>query len=125
MPVIKQKAQLNDNLSLSFYFANNGIPLYPNCRGGFDCLNDEYLNAFPKRTYIALGVHGFVRLKEQQLEWRLWMNQIVNKSETVGFVVVGHLPKDIVETYEKVVKFSFFDSFIEERRNKETKSHVN
>ena len=62
MPLIKQKAQLNDNLSLSFFYANNGVPLYPNCRGGSDNVNEEYLNAFPKHTYIALGVHGFVQL---------------------------------------------------------------
>ena len=43
MPLVKQKAQLNDNLSLSFFYANNGVPLYPNCRGGSDCINDDVL----------------------------------------------------------------------------------
>lgn len=123
MPLVKQKAQLNDNLSLSFYFANQGIPLYPNCRGGSDCLNDEYLDAFPKRAYIALGVHGFVQLKEQQHEWRLWIDKVVNKLKPIGFVVIGHLPKDIIEDYKNDVKFYFFDSFIEER-SKEVKHHA-
>ena len=52
MPLVKQKAQLNDNLSLSFFYANNGVPLYPNCRGGLDCINDEYLNAFPNHPSL-------------------------------------------------------------------------
>lgn len=124
MPIVKQKAQLNDNLSLSFYFANYGVPLYPNARGGSDSLNDEYLNAFPKHTYIALGVHGFIKLKEQKHEWRLWIATLIEKLEPHGFIVVGHLPQDIVNEYKEKVEFYLFDSFIEER-NKEVKSHAN
>lgn len=124
MPLVKQKAQLNDNLSLSFFFANNGIPLFPNARGGSDCINDEYLNAFPKHTYIALGVHGFIQLKEQKHEWRLWITKLIDKLEPKGFIIVGHLPKDIIEDYKDVVEFHLFDSFIEER-NKEVEFYAN
>ena len=124
MPIVKQKAQLNDNLSLSFYFANNDVPLYPNARGGSDSLNDEYLNAFPKHTYIALGVHGFIKLKEQKHEWRLWIATLIEKLEPLGFIVVGHLPQDIVDEYKDKAEFYLFDSFIEER-NKEVKAHAN
>lgn len=124
MPYVKQKAQLNDNLSLSFYYANNGIPLYPNVRGGSDCLNDEYLNAFPKHSYLALGVHGFVKLKEQKYEWRFWIDKIITKLEPKGFIVVGHLPKDIIEDYRDKVDFYLYDSFIEER-SKELKVYGN
>lgn len=115
MPLVKQKAQLNDNLSLSFFFAKNGIPLFPNCRGGTDCLNDEYLEAFPKNTYIALGVHGFIQLKEQKHEWRVWIDTIIKKLKPKGFVVVGHLPRDIIDAYKDIVEFHTYDSFIEER----------
>ncbi len=124
MPLAKQKAQLNDNLSLSFFYANNGVPLYPNCRGGSDCINDEYLNAFPKHTYIALGVHGFVQLKEQKYEWRIWIDAIIKKLEPKGFIIIGHLPQDIINDYKDVVEFYLFDSFIEER-NREVKRHGN
>lgn len=76
MPSIKQKSQLNDNLSLSYYYGKNGVSLYPNCRGGSDYLTEEYLDAFPKHTYLALGVHGFVQLKEQRYEWRVWIDTV-------------------------------------------------
>ena len=124
MPLVKQKAQLNDNLSLSFFFANNGVPLFPNARGGSNSINDEYLNAFPKHTYIALGVHGFVQLKEQKYEWRVWIAKLIEKLKPKGFIIIGHLPKDIVDDYKDVVEVYLFDSFIEER-NKEVKSHAN
>ena len=124
MPIVKQKAQLNDNLSLSFYFGNNGVPLYPNARGGSDCLNKEYLNAFPKHTYIALGVHGFIKLKEQKHEWRLWIATLIENLEPLGFIVVGHLPQDIIDEYRGKTEFYLFDSFIEER-NKEVNSNGN
>lgn len=124
MPVVKQKSQMNDNLSLSFYYGNNGVLLFPNCRGGADSINDEYLNAFPKHTYIALGVHGFVKLIEQKHEWRVWIGTVIKKLEPKGFIVIGHLPQDIINDYRDVVEFHVFDSFIEER-NKEVKKYGN
>ena len=124
MPLVKQKAQLNDNLSLSFYYANNSIPLYPNCRGGSDCLNDEYLNAFPQHTYIALGVHGFVQLKEQKYERRARIDTIIKKLKPKGLIIIGHLPQDIIDDYKNLVEFHIFDSFIEER-SREVKQDVN
>jgi len=127
MPLVKQKAQLNDNLSLSFYYGKNGIPLIPNCRGGSDCLDEEYLQAFPKHTYIALGVHGFIKRKEQRYEWRVWILSLIQKLEPRGFIVIGHLPQDIIDDYKKFVEFYIYDSFIEERRkrNLEVNSYGN
>ena len=124
MPIVKQKAQLNDNLSLTFYFGINGVPLYPNARGGSDSLNTEYLSAFPKRTYIALGVHGFIKLKEQKHEWRLWIATLIEKLQPKGFIIVGHLPQKIIEEYQNKVEFYLFDSFIEER-NKGVNTYAN
>lgn len=124
MSLVKQKAQLNDNLSLSFYYANQGIPLYPNCRGGSDIVNDEYLKAFPLHSFIAIGVHGFVKLKQQKYEWRLWIDKIIKKLQPKGLIVIGHLPKDIIDDYKDKVNFYFFDSFMQERA-KEVKSYAN
>ena len=124
MPLIKQKAQLNDNLSLSFFFANNGIPLFPNARGGVDCVNDEYLSALPKHTYIALGVYGFIKLKEQKHEWRLWIEKLIDYLEPTGFIIIGHLPQEIIDDYKDKTEFHLFDSFMEER-SKEVRQHVN
>ncbi len=124
MPLVKQKAQLNDNLSLSFFYAHNGIPLFPNCRGGSDCVNAEYLRALPKHTYIALGVHGFVQLKEQKHEWRLWIDTIIKHLEPKGFIVIGHLPQDIIDDYKDVAEFHLYDSYMEERA-KEVRRHAN
>ena len=123
MPIAKQISQMNDNLSLSFYFANNGVSLYPNCRGGSDDLDEEYLSAFPKNTYIALGVHGFIKRREQKHEWRRWIRKVVDKLEPKGFIVVGHLPKTIIDEFSGKAEFHEFDSFIE-RRRKELMSRV-
>lgn len=123
MPIVKQKSQLNDNLSLSYFYAQNGIPLIPNARGGIDSINDEYLDAFPKHTYIALGVHGFVQLKEQQHEWRLWILKLIKKLEPKGFIIIGHLPQNIIDDCKGNTEFHLFDSFMDER-NKELRSHA-
>lgn len=124
MQLVKQKSQINDNLSLSFYYANNGIPLIPNARGGVDIINKEYLEALPKNSYIALGVHGFIKYKYQKHEWRVWIRYLIDKLAPRGFIVIGHLPNDIVEDYKELVEFIVFDSFIE-LRYKEAKLRVN
>ena len=123
MPLIMQKSQMNDILSLSFYYANNGIPLYPNCRGGSDCLNEEFLEALPRNSYLALGVHGFVHRKDQKHEWRDWISAVIDTLNPKGFIVVGHLPKDVVEDFEDKVEFHIYDAYIETRW-KEVKNDV-
>ena len=61
MPVIKQKAQMNDNLSLTYYYGSNGISVIPNLRCGIDDLLPEFLSALPKRSVVAVGTHGFIK----------------------------------------------------------------
>jgi hypothetical protein len=61
MPMIKQKAQINDNLSLSYFYGNNGVPVIPNLRCGVDELLPEFLEAIPKHSIVAIGTHGFYK----------------------------------------------------------------
>lgn len=63
MPIIKQKAQINDNLSLTYFFGKHGIPVIPNARCGVDELLPEFLEALPKGCIIAVGTHGFIKEK--------------------------------------------------------------
>lgn len=123
MPLVKQKSQLNDNLSLNFFYGNNGIPVYPSYRCGSDCLKDEYFSAFPKHSLLAIGVHGFVGRKYEKHEWRFWIKQIIDVLMPSGIIVVGHLNRDLVEEFSARTPFYCYDSFIEERE-KEVKNNV-
>jgi len=122
MPIIKQKSQMNDNLSLSFYFGNNGVPLYPSPRAGSDSTIDEYLSAFPKHTLIAVGVHGFVKEKQEKYEWYVWLKTLIEKLEPKGIIVIGHLSGSLFDEFKEKVPFYFFDSFIEERSKEVAKN---
>ena len=122
MPLIKQKSQMNDNLSLSFFYANNGIPLYPTPRGGSSSIEDEYLKAFPKNTFIALGVHGFIKEKQQKAEWYCWIQKLIQTLEPKGIIVIGHLLSPMFDEFKSQVPFYFFDSLIEER-SREVKNY--
>ncbi|MEG1222816.1 MAG: DUF4417 domain-containing protein [Bacilli bacterium] len=123
MPLAKQKSQINDNLSLSYYYAKNGVLLIPNVRGGSDCINEDYLDAFPMHSYLALGVHGFIKMKYQKHEWRVCISTLIKRLEPKGFIVIGHLPLEIIDEYKDAVEFYLFDSFMDER-NKEINKHV-
>ncbi len=124
MPIIKQKSQLNDNLALTFYYGKKGVPIIPNCRGGSEIINNEYFNALPKKTYVALGVHGFIKLKHQKQEWIWRIGTLIKKLEPKGIIVLGHLPVKIIDIFKNDVDFYFFDTIIDER-NKEVKKNVN
>lgn len=120
MPIIKQKSQMNDNLSLAFFYGNLGIPIYPSPRGGADSINDEYLAAFPKNTLLVLGVHGFVKEKWQKHEWCYWINKLINECHPTGFIIVGHLNGEIFNEFKDRVRFYYFETLID-RRNKKRK----
>jgi hypothetical protein len=124
MPLVKQKSQMNDNLSLTYYFGKNGVPIYPSPRGGYDGLTPEYLSAFPKGTLLSLGVHGFIKKKYQKHEWIVWIKEIIETLHPSGFIVIGHLDKTIIDMFSKDTKFYLFDSLMDER-NKEIKQYVN
>ena len=59
--MIMQKSQIYDNLSLTYFYGTNGIPVIPNIRCGDDDLLPEFLEAIPKKSMIAIGTHGFCK----------------------------------------------------------------
>ena len=96
MPLIKQKSQMNDNLSLTYFYGNNGCPVVPNARWGIDETADEFLSAIPMRSLIAIGIHGFSKRKWQKAEWHCFLEKLIESREPTGIVVYG-IPDRIVE----------------------------
>lgn len=91
MPIIKQKSQMNDNLSLSYYFGKKGIKVIPNIRYGVEELSDEFLSAIPKHSLIAIGTHGFIKETYQKAEWFCFIERVISSLEPTGIVVYGRL----------------------------------
>lgn len=87
MPIIKQKAQMNDNLSLSYYYGKEGNKLIPNIRYGIDELADEFLSAIPKHKLIAIGTHGFIKELPEKAEWYCFLEKIIKTLEPSGIIV--------------------------------------
>ena len=52
-------------LSLTYFYAKQGIKIIPNIRCGEDELNSEFFKAIPKKELIAIGTHGFIKEKHQ------------------------------------------------------------
>lgn len=124
MPVIKQKAQMNDNLSLTYYYGSHGIPIIPNIRCGIDELIPEYLSAIPKHSIIAIGTHGFVKQNPQRYEWFCFLEKIIVELKPKKIIVYGTLPGKIFDDLKMKSDFIFYDSWIVKRIN-EVKSHGN
>ncbi len=118
MPLIKQKSQMNDNLSLTYFYGNNGCPVVPNIRWGIDETADEYLSATPNHTFIAIGTHGFSKLNWQKAEWHCFLEKLIESCKPIGVVVYGNPNKSIFEPFFDRCNFFFYEPWISQRRRK-------
>ena len=124
MPVIKQKSQMNDNLSLTYFFGSQGIPVIPNLRAGIDELEPEFFSAIPQSTYVAVGTHGFIKEKQEQFEWYCFLEKVINELHPKGIVVYGALNGKLFDGLKEQADFYFYEPWINQRL-KEVKSDGN
>ena len=122
MPMIKQKAQINDNLSLSYFYGNNGVPVIPNLRCGVDELLPEFLEAIPKHSIVAIGTHGFYKKTCEQCEWYCFLENIIKDLEPSAIVVYGTLNGKMFDDFKVHTNFVFFDPWITQRYKEEKKN---
>lgn len=125
MPIIKQKSQIYNNLSLSYFFGNNGIPVIPNIRYGIENTKEDFLKAIPKNSLIAFGTYGFIRTIKEQQVWFDTLHKVINQLEPSGVVVYGSLPKDLrrwMDLYQ--VSIYLYESYTS-LKMKEVKKNAN
>lgn len=120
--MIKQKAQINDNLSLSYFYGNNGVPVIPNLRCGVDELLPEFLEAIPKHSIVAIGTHGFYKKTCEQCEWYCFLENIIKDLEPSAIVVYGTLNGKMFDDFKVHTNFVFFDPWITQRYKEEKKN---
>lgn len=112
MPIIKQKKQIDDNLSLSYYYGHQGIPIIPNIRCGVDELLDEFLQAIPPNNIVAIGTHGFIKTKPEQFEWYCFIEKIIKELNPPQIVVYGSLSNKMFDELKTESEFIFFEPWI-------------
>ena len=105
---------MNDNLSLSYYYGNNGVPLIPNLRCGNDELLQEFLLAIPRHSLVAVGTHGFIKEKQEKYEWFCFLEDIIEQLEPKVIIVYGTLEGKIFDPLKEKTKFVFYDAWIDE-----------
>lgn len=124
MPIIKQKSQMNDNLSITYYYGSNGIPIIPNIRCGIDELIPEYLETIPKHSIIAIGTHGFIKERREKYEWLCFLEKITKELKPNKIIVYGTLSGKIFDVIKQEQDFLYYDSWIA-KRVKEVKAYGN
>lgn len=115
MPIIKQKTQINDNLSLSFYYGNMGIPVITNIRCGVDELLPEFLESIPKKLPIAIGTHGFIKTMPEKYEWYCFIDEIINKLTPSDIVVYGPLKGELFDDFRSKTNIVCYTPWISNR----------
>lgn len=88
MPLVVQKSQILLNLACTYYYGSKEIKIIPNVRLG-DNRTLSSLEAYPKRTLIAIGTHGFTKLLENRHVFAEQVNKIVDELEPAGICVYG------------------------------------
>ncbi len=116
MNLIKQKSQMNDNLSLTYFYGLQGNKVIPNIRCGSGELLPELLSAIPQRTLIAVGTHGFIKYKYEKYEWYCFLERVVADLKPSGVIVYGSLRDPIFDDLKKETAFYCYEPWIAERR---------
>lgn len=122
MNLIKQKAQMNDNLSLTYYFGSQGIKVIPNIRCGVDELLPEFLSAIPRKTLIAVGTHGFIKYKYEKYEWYCFLEKVLPELEPSGVIVYGGLKDSLFDDLKQSTAFYCYEPWITECRKGDKKN---
>ena len=112
MPIVKQKSQMNYNLSLTYFYGKEGIKIIPNIRYGDDDLSDEFLSAIPKHTLIAVGTHGFIKEIPQKAEWYCFLEKIIKELEPSGIIIYGKLSGKIFDEFEEKSRLYYYEPWI-------------
>lgn len=115
MPLIKQKSQINDNLSLTYYYGSQGIPIIPNLRCGTDELLPEFLAAIPRHRLVAIGTHGFVHQKHEQCEWYCFIETFCEILKPAGIIIYGTLRNKMFDELKNIYPFFFYEPWICQR----------
>lgn len=124
MQIIKQKQQMNDNLSLTYFYGKCGIPIIPNIRCGIDELIYEFLETIPKNSIIAVGTHGFIKRKEEKCEWLCFFETIIKTLNPKKIIVYGSLSGVILESFKDNDLFVIYKPRISSHFE-EVANHVN
>lgn len=124
MQIIKQKQQMNDNLSLTYSYGNNGIKVIPNLRCGIDELVNEFLEAIPKHNIVAIGTYGFIKTKPERSEWYCFLETIIKTLQPTKILVYGTLSDNIFNDFKTRVEIRLYKTWMDQRI-KENLLHVN
>lgn len=118
MPLIPQKSQINKNLSLTYYYGSNGIPIIPNIREGSDLTTKDFLKAFPKDCIIALGSHGFCKTIIQKAEWFCFLERVEKELKPSSIVVYGSLYGKQFDAFKERNNIYFYPPWITNKHKK-------
>ena len=125
MPLIKQKSQLNDNLSLTYFFGKSGVSIIPNIRYGSEKTKKDYLESVPKGSMIAFGTYGFIKTIKEQNVWLDVILDIIEIVQPKGVIIYGSLPSDLKNWFRLYnVELYIYPSYMETRM-KEVKLNGN
>lgn len=112
MTSIKQKAQMNDNLSLTYFYGSQGNWVIPNIRCGVDELLPEFLSAIPRNSLISVGTHGFIKYKYEKHEWYCFLETILKELEPSGVIVYGSINNAIFNDFKQSTPFYCYEPWI-------------
>lgn len=113
MPKIVQKKQMYNNLAFTYFFGASGIKVIPNIRYGVDEITEDFLNAIPQGSLIAIGTYGFIKTVKEQNVWFEQINKIIQTLKPKGIVIYGSLPKDFKRWLVlNDIKFKVYESHL-------------
>lgn len=105
MPPVTQKSQMNDNLSLTFYYGMRNIKVIPNVRYGIEATRDDFLSAIPRNSIIAIGSYGCVHTIKEKERYIHFLREMLPILTPKIIVVYGAMPDDVFGEFTSTYTF--------------------
>lgn len=111
MPLVMQLWNIYRSRAIGHWLQENGVPVIANVRWGDERTYDLCCAGVPRKSIIAVGSHGCIKLVREREFFKRGLDYVVKKLRPQTIIVYGTAPNTVFDKYSKVgIRIIQFDS---------------
>ena len=111
MPLVMQQWNTYRSRAIGHWLQENGIPVIANVRWGDERTYDLCCAGVPRKSTIAVGSHGCIKLVREREFFKQGLAYAVKKLRPQTIIVYGTAPDAVFDEYRKAgIRIIQFDS---------------
>ena len=111
MPLVMQQWNTYRGKALGHWWQEEGLSIIPNVRAGDERTYDFCCSGVPKRSVIAVGSYGAIKVKKDREYFKRGLEEIVRRLSPETIIVYGSTPEDVFACcHDNEIRVLQFDS---------------